>query len=333
MPRRSMSSLPSDGLRRAPVLTYRLITGGLLIAFLLAVVLLDDWLDGVELTGGWRSLFLEKDHPPRGLVLFGLALAVAPLGAWELSAIFRANGIATRTWLNSLAAMTGLVLSFSIPTRTETTLGTEATTTIAIISTGMIIVFVAALLTFSRQRNAQGVVAAAGAVVFTMVYLGFMLGFLLALRRGHSAWIVVGVILLTKSSDTGAFFAGRAIGRHKMIPWLSPGKTWEGLAGGVAAAVLIGAALAGASRWLPEPADHVPWLVGAVCGVVFALVGQLGDLAVSLFKRGAGMKDTSAILPGLGGVLDVLDSPLMVAPVAYWILTLTLPGSAGALPS
>jgi len=96
--------------------------------------------------------------------------------------------------------------------------------------------------------------------------------------------------------------------------------------------VLIGAALAGASRWL-EPADHVPWLVGAVCGVVFALVGQLGDLAVSLFKRGAGMKDTSAILPGLGGVLDVLDSPLMVAPVAYWILTLALPGPAGALPS
>ncbi|MCZ6543455.1 MAG: hypothetical protein O6768_07300, partial [Planctomycetota bacterium] len=150
-----MSSLPSDGLRRAPVLTYRLITGGLLIAFLLAVVLLDDWLDGVELPAGLRSLFLGKDHPPRGLVLFGLALAVAPLGAWELSAIFRANGNATRTWLNSLAAMTGLLLSFSIPTRTETTLGTEATTTIAIISTGMIIVFVAALLTFSRQRNAQ----------------------------------------------------------------------------------------------------------------------------------------------------------------------------------
>jgi phosphatidate cytidylyltransferase len=66
-----------------------------------------------------------------------------------------------------------------------------------------------------------------------------------------------------------------------------------------------------------------------VCGAVFALVGQLGDLAVSLFKRGAGIKDSSTMLPGLGGVLDVLDSPLMVAPVAYWILTLTLDSPLG----
>jgi phosphatidate cytidylyltransferase len=156
-----------------------------------------------------------------------------------------------------------------------------------------------------------------------MVYLGFMLGFLLALRRSHSAWIVVGVVVVTKACDTGAYFTGRAIGRHKLIPWLSPGKTWEGLFGGVAASVIVGTALAAASRFLSED-DHVPLWLGAVCGTVFAVVGQLGDLAVSLFKRGAGIKDSSGILPGLGGVLDVLDSPLMVAPVAYWILTLAL---------
>ncbi|MHC4589988.1 MAG: phosphatidate cytidylyltransferase, partial [Planctomycetota bacterium] len=124
---------------------------------------------------------------------------------------------------------------------------------------------------------------------------------LLALRRSHSAWIVVGVVVATKACDTGAYFTGRAVGRHKLIPWLSPGKTWEGLIGGVALATAVGLALAAASR--------------------------LGDLAVSLFKRGAGMKDSSTMLPGLGGVLDVLDSPLMVAPVAYWILTLALSNS------
>jgi phosphatidate cytidylyltransferase len=307
------------------VLRHRLITAPILIATLLALVLLDDWLDDVVLGGFWRELFRGKDHPPRGLVLFFLTLAIAPLAARELSAIFRANGIATRTWLTSLAAITGLVLSYSIPTETATGPGTETTTTIAIIATGMMLVFVIALLTFSRHRNVVGVVAAAGAVVFAMVYLGFMLGFLLALRRSHSAWIVVGVIVTTKACDTGAYFVGSALGRHKLIPWLSPKKTWEGLVGGVAAAVLVGLALAAASGLLGE-ADHVPLWVGALCGAVFALVGQLGDLAVSLFKRGAGMKDSSTILPGLGGVLDVLDSPLMVAPVAYWILTLALAG-------
>ncbi len=297
---------------------------------LLAIVWVDDWLDGVELAGMWQDLFAQKQHPPRGLVLFGLALVVAPLAARELSAIFRANGIASRTWLTSLAAITGLVLSYSIPTRTETTSGLEATTVIAIISTGMIVVFVLSLVTFSRHRNVQGVVAAAGAVVFAMVYLGLMMGFFLALRRDHSAWLIVAVILLTKACDTGAYFTGRAIGRHKMIPWLSPGKTWEGLAGGVLTAGVLGALLAGASYWLPEPADHWPWWFGAAAGVVFAGCGQVGDLAMSLFKRDAGLKDASTILPGLGGVLDVLDSPLMVAPIAYWLFAL-YPSQAGGI--
>ena len=76
-------------------------------------------------------------------------------------------------------------------------------------------IFVASLLTFSRQQNVEGVVAAAGAVVFAMVYLGLMRGFLLALRREHSAWWIIGVICITKTSDTGAYFTGRAIGQRK----------------------------------------------------------------------------------------------------------------------
>jgi phosphatidate cytidylyltransferase len=304
------------------VLKHRLITGPILIVALLLIVWLDDRLDSVRLTGFWQELFLGKAHPPRGLILFGLGLLVAPLAALELSAIFRANGIRTRAWLTSLAAMLGLVLSYSVPTRTANTAGTDAIFAIAIVSTGMIIVFVASLLTFSRHQKVEGVVAAAGAVVFAMVYLGLMIGFLLALRRSHSAWWIVGVILTTKACDTGAYFTGRAIGRHRMIPWLSPGKTWEGLAGGVMLSVIVGLALAAASRAFLAEADHVPMWLGLVCGVVFAIVGQCGDLTMSLFKRGAGLKDASQLLPGLGGVLDVLDSPLLVAPVAFWLLEL-----------
>ncbi len=310
------------------MLRYRLITGPILLALLLAVVLLDDRVDGLRLSGRLQTVFAGKDHPPRGIVLFILALCLAPLAARELTTFLSWNGIATRGWLTSLGAIAGLVLSYSIPIRTASSPGTETTTTIAFISTGMILIFVLSLLVFSHHRNVVGVVAASGAVMFAMVYLGLMMGFLLALRRVHSSWIVVGVILTTKACDTGAYFTGRALGRHKMIPWLSPGKTWEGLAGGAIASIIVALALAAASALLEEP-DHVPLWLGAVCGATFAVVGQLGDLAVSLFKRGAGLKDSSSILPGLGGVLDVLDSPLMVAPVAYWILTLGIPEAAG----
>jgi phosphatidate cytidylyltransferase len=76
--------------------------------------------------------------------------------------------------------------------------------------------------------------------------------------------------------------------------------------------------------FLSNSIDQVPLWFGAVAGLIFALVGQFGDLMKSLLKRGAGIKDSSALLPGLGGALDVLDSPLMVAPVAYWLIVLLL---------
>jgi phosphatidate cytidylyltransferase len=273
-------------------------------------------LDTVTLSAFWQRVFVGKTSPPHGLLLFALALLTIPFAALELSRIFRAVGILTRPWLTAIAAMLGVTLSYSVP------LQTEAIDAIAIVSSGMILMFVSSLLIFSQDRNVKGVVAAAGAVMFAMVYLGLMLGFLLALRREHSGWLIVGVIMTTKMCDTGAYFTGRAIGRHKLIPWLSPGKTWEGLAGGIALAVVVGLLGAWASqRWL-GPADFVPYWLGASCGVVFAIVGQCGDLVMSLFKRSAGLKDSSTLLPGLGGVLDVLDSPLLVAPVAFWMLRL-----------
>ncbi|MCA9290663.1 MAG: phosphatidate cytidylyltransferase [Phycisphaerales bacterium] len=296
------------------MLKYRLITGPLLIIALLAIVWLDNRLDAITLDGFWQDFFRGKTHPPRGLLLFVVALGVAPLAARELGAVFRANRIATRTWLTSGAAMVGLILSYSIPE------GTSTTTTAALVSSGLILAFVTSLLTFSRNRNVEGVVAAAGAVMFTAVYIGLMLGFLLAIRRWHSAWWIVGIILTTKSCDIGAYFTGTLIGRHKMIPWLSAGKTWEGLAGGVVTAALVGTGMAALSRMYLGEADHVPIWGGTICGIAFAIVGQLGDLTMSLFKRGAGLKDSSKILPGMGGIMDVLDSPLMVSPVAFWLL-------------
>ena len=116
------------------------------------------------------------------------------------------------------------------------------------------------------------------------------------------------------------------MGRHKLIPSVSPGKTVEGAIGGVLASVLVSWAIA---RWLLRPAAHLDfrWApVGVILfGVVVSAVGQVGDIAESLLKRDAGVKDSSTLIPGHGGVLDRVDSLLFVLPVSYilfgWLLT------------
>jgi phosphatidate cytidylyltransferase len=142
------------------------------------------------------------------------------------------------------------------------------------------------------------------------------------LVKDYSGWVMLGVVLITKCYDIGAYFTGRFFGRHKLIPWLSPGKTWEGLAGGVAASALAGIAAAYLAAHTDTKLLPITWWQGSLIGAVFGLIGQAGDLVASLLKRDAGLKDYSRALPGFGGIMDVADSPLLVAPVAYWLLLL-----------
>jgi phosphatidate cytidylyltransferase len=181
---------------------------------------------------------------------------------------------------------------------------------------------------YSRHKSVEGVAAATGAALVAFVYLGLMLGFLPAIRRDHSAWVLLWVLLVTKSCDIGAYFAGKAFGRHKLIPWLSPGKTWEGLVGGVLMSAAVSVAGLEVLRGWGVIAG-VPLWAAVIPGVLFAVVGQTGDLLESMLKRDAGIKDSGKVLPGFGGVLDVIDSPLLVAPLAFWVLRLF--GGAGWL--
>lgn len=119
-------------------------------------------------------------------------------------------------------------------------------------------------------------------------------------------WLVF-LLALVWAADVGAYFAGRAFGRHKLAPQVSPGKTWEGLAGGLVLALLVGGA---GAWWFAAPLPGVLALVALA-----ALASVVGDLTESLFKRRAGVKDSSSLLPGHGGVLDRLDSLLAAAPL------------------
>ncbi len=168
--------------------------------------------------------------------------------------------------------------------------------------------------------------------VLAITYAGVLPSFLVQLRLWHDArWgmsALVSLLLVVKAADTGAYFTGRALGRHKLAPVLSPGKTIEGVVGGLAAA--IAAAWLCYAWLLPrvmqcETIPNHAWR-WALYGAIIMVVGLLGDLAESLFKRDAERKDSSRWLPGLGGVLDIFDSVLFAAPIAYFCWALRLIG-------
>jgi phosphatidate cytidylyltransferase len=293
----------------------RLVTGPSLILFVLGVFALDEWLEGAPLPEWLRWTGRAQWSP--GVVILPVALAIAILAARELATILAGKGIAASKRIMSAAAIAGLLVSSQAPNAFDS--GFKVTDAVALVSTAAVIVLSLAMIYYSRNRSVEGVVAATGGALLAFVYLGLMFGSMLAIRREHSVWVLLWVLLVTKSCDIGAWFTGRAIGRHKLIPWLSPGKTWEGLIGGLvfaSAVSVVGVAILRQQLHLTSP----PLLLSILPGVIFGVVGQAGDLVESVFKRDAGKKDSGHSLPGMGGVLDVLDSALLVAPLAYWWL-------------
>jgi phosphatidate cytidylyltransferase len=156
------------------------------------------------------------------------------------------------------------------------------------------------------------------------VYIGLLGGHLLSLRALPSGqWLTLIVLPVVWISDTGAYIVGRRYGKHALAHRTSPNKTWEGLAGGI----VFGAAFGGALVLLWQrignlSPDVLAWYQGAVIGVIASLVGLLGDLGISLFKRQAEIKDTGQIFPGHGGVLDRIDSWLLAGAASYYYILL-----------
>jgi len=139
------------------------------------------------------------------------------------------------------------------------------------------------------------------------------LALLVVLVRDHP-WEALTVLVAVWAADIGAYAVGRLWGHHRMAPHISPGKTWEGLLGGT----VLGAVAAGAMAWGRPELGAVPVLAGA--GAAVALMGQVGDLSESMFKRRAGRKDSGRFLPGHGGILDRIDS--LTAAVPLYVLFL-----------
>ena len=283
------------------MLKHRLISGSLLIAVTVGLLLVDDYLQCRRLG-------------PAGLITLALALLISTLATRELVGMFASRGVTLPVWICVGGSWAVIVSAWWLGTYAAGT-GVSGLRGAAIFASVLAlvlgVVMVAPSVVFGRT---QGIAAMAGGTLLSVAYLGVLPAFYVMIRAERSAGAVLAVILVAKCCDIGAYFTGRAVGRHKLAPMVSPGKTWEGLAGGVVLSVVAAAV---ASRWLDLTTNL--WLA-CVGGAVIGVVAQVSDLVASALKRDAQVKDSGTTVPGIGGVIDLIDSPFGVAPVGYWLI-------------
>jgi phosphatidate cytidylyltransferase len=187
--------------------------------------------------------------------------------------------------------------------------------------TSFLILFVLGLCVrqFVSRSNTAGILAIS-TTLFGLMYVPWLLNFIQKINffpkvDGH--YYLLYFVLITKFSDTGAYAVGSLIGRHKMIPRVSPGKTWEGFGGAIVASVLASLLFV---HYLGGKMPGMNSLHALILGVVLSIGAVVGDLIESIFKREAGVKDSGRFFPGIGGILDLLDSLLFNAPIMYLYL-------------
>lgn len=255
----------------------RIISSIVLVAFVGAVVFLAPW---------WATVLVTA--------------LIAALGASELAA---------------LAAAVGAPVSRPVVMTAAAVLCVATAMTGDLVSGGPLVPVMLALVvgagvvTLAAGPPGPAVITRAGMLVMAPVYVGVPLGGLAWIHIGYGPLPMVLLLAVVAISDSTQYFAGRALGRRKMAPTISPGKTIEGAMGGVVAAAIAGAVLA------PMWVIGIHWAEGLVLGLLLCAAGIAGDLFESLLKRSAGVKDSSSLIPGHGGVLDRIDAHLFAAPV------------------
>ncbi|MQM28446.1 phosphatidate cytidylyltransferase [Glycomyces albidus] len=238
------------------------------------------------------------------IAFFGLAVIAVAVACWETGTAMRKGG--KNVPVIPLAAAGALIVVLAwFGGATGLLLGTA--------------VSVAALYVWRLSEGATGYRTDISASALVLVQVPFLAGFVMLLATsdagearlidGAAAQVLI-YLFAVVCSDTGGYTAGVLFGRHQMTPRISPKKSWEGLAG----SVVLAAVGASVTLWA---FFGVSFPLGVAFGVCVALAATLGDLSVSLLKRDLGIKDMSNLIPGHGGVMDRLDSILMVAPVAY----------------
>ncbi len=241
-----------------------------------------------------------------------LAAAVMVLGLYEFYVLAKKKGMQPDVVAGYLAgAALFTIFYFASRDGVRERLDLQSIVLVLIILT--IGTLVAAML---RGAPFDKMLSSAGATILGVLYVVLLGGHVVALRTGFpselSSDLLSFFFLVLMGSDIGAYYVGRALGKHKLAPKISPGKTWEGVAGGVVAALGLATV---AHFWFFQ---QLPLKWAIPLAALMVVLGILGDLTESALKRGAGAKDAAKILPGHGGALDRLDSLLFNAPLLYY---------------
>ncbi len=279
----------------------RILLGAVMIAAVAVVLFLDWGMERTGVLGAWAA----------GLPMAMMVLFLIPPAFWEISRLARGAGL-------GVLRVSGLLGSFGLGLwpywgRLLWKQG-AGDSPVALTGLLMLPIFAEQMIRFRTADALRRIAATA----LAMLYLGVGAAAMLSIRMTWGVPILVLFLVAVKFTDMGAYFVGSAIGRHKLVPWLSPGKSWEGLFGGLA----VGAVASAAMAWVLGMGSVFG--LAAAFGVIVGAAGQFADLCESLLKRSVQVKDSGAAVPQFGGVLDILDSLLLSAPLA-WVILHTVP--------
>ena len=298
--RMSDAAAPAQTPSKAAIFLRRLITSVILWTVILAALFSGSSLvsDGVFL-----------------LIIVFLALA----GLAEFYGLAAKRGLACFKWCGLIGGALLMVGTFLELTGKIGTQGSPAR--VNDFETGFIILFVLGLCLrqLVSKSNTAGITAIA-TTLLGLMYVPWLLNFIQKINffpDVEGRFFLLYFILVTKFSDMGAYSVGSLIGRHKMIPRISPGKTWEGFAGAVLVSTAASLVFV---HFFGDRMAGMNFLHATILGVVLSVTAVIGDLIESLFKREAGVKDSGRLFPGIGGILDLLDSLLFNAPIMYLYL-------------
>jgi phosphatidate cytidylyltransferase len=257
--------------------------------------------------------------PPSATLALGVLIAA--LASGELVTLGGAPPRSLAVVMAALvAASVTTAFTFGDPLATQPIAGSlsHSTTLVAVLLAAVIL---AGLVSLAGMAPSSSAIPTAALTFMAPMYVGLPIGVLVWIDAVYGREALLLPIAIVAASDTAQYYSGRAFGRRQLAPAVSPAKTVEGAIGGLVAAAVVAALVA--PRWLSAvatPAGRVSTLVAAGLGAMLALAGMLGDLFESFLKRSAGVKDSSALIPGHGGVLDRVDSHLFAAPLYYLFL-------------